>query len=202
MEEISSSSSSSSSSQPLLYKQVMTETTFTIPCQGDRPLSIYFLHNQWIGMDNEVHLFNSQSSASSSSISNSTEINSSNFQSASNPNSKGKGKGKRCKSTKNLPSQQDQSIPQMVAEKRRKKSNAHTKDMDDLLQYISHEERMPAEELRNIEHPSIHASNPIYPSASPLPSSHSNQHPQLQEHPTEGHSTDIDIDNFLQTLFC
>lgn len=185
----------------------MTESTFTIPCKGDRPLAIYFLHNQWIGMDEEVHLFNlqppsSMSSMSSLSIPPSTEIHSSNSQSTSNPNSKGQGKGKRYKSTERISTQYNQSIPQMVAEKRRKNNITHNKNVDDLLQYISHEERMSAEELRSMEHSSTHVSNPIYPSASPLPSLHPNQHPQLQEHPTEDHSTEIDIDNFLQTLFC
>ena len=47
-----------SANQPLLYKQVFSETTFTIDCiTGDCPLSIYLIHNQWIGLDEEIHLF-------------------------------------------------------------------------------------------------------------------------------------------------
>lgn len=168
-----------SANQPLLYKQVFSETTFTIDCiTGDCPLSIYLIHNQWIGLDEEIHLFQRLAETQSKKKNtNGEEIKS---------RTQIKGKAKRKQAEK-----------QLSVEPRTTQS-ALSHEEDDLLQYISCDKIAQGgdEEIQPL------SSKPF---SETLPTHQVNNTKEQQK---KGHdnveniSTELNVEEFLQSLFC
>ena len=169
----------SSGNQPLLYKQVFSESTFTLDyIKGDCPLSIYLIHNHWIGLDEEIHLFHHQAETDSNKKNtNRGEI---------KLRTQTKGKVKRKQAEKQIPVelQPSQCTP------------SHTED--DLLQYISWDEL----EQEGDENNQPFSSKPISETASILQMNNKKEQHKRGHDNIENFSTELNVEEFLQSLFC
>ena len=169
----------SSGNQPLLYKQVFSESTFTLDyITGDCPLSVYLIHNHWIGVDEEIHLFHHSAK---------TDFNKKSTNRGENkPKAQTKGKIKQKQGKDRIPT------------KLQSNQSTLSHEEDDLLQYISWDE---------LEQEGVVDVQPL----SSKPISETLLHPQLNdmdEQKEQRHdkvakiSTELNVEEFLQSLFC
>ena len=145
---------------------------------GDCPLSIYLIHNHWIGMDEEIHLFHHQDETDSTGKNiNRGEV---------KLRTQTKGKTKRKQDEKQL----------LVKLQSVKSPLSH--EEDDFPKYISWDELVQEGDKNN--QPFV--SKPISETTSVPQMNNKGEQPKGGHENGENVSTELNVEAFLQSLFC